>query len=79
MGKKKRSTREKHPNPPQKPRYTLKANLFYSQVIAPLVKAYQQSMGAKNYEEAEQFFNQIREAKKQHRFLLHKKEMIRIR
>jgi hypothetical protein len=79
VGKKKTISREKQPNRPPKPHYTLKANLYYRQVIAPLVKAYQQAMGAKNYEEAEKIFNQIREEKKHHRLLLHRKEMVRIK
>jgi hypothetical protein len=79
MAKKKTSRREKQPNNPKKPRFTSKANLFYSEVVAPLEKAYRQAMKAKNYTEAEQFFKQIREAKEEHRLWLARKELVRIK
>ncbi|SFJ30549.1 hypothetical protein [Thermoflavimicrobium dichotomicum] len=80
MSKKKRIiVREKPANRPSKPRYTLEANRFYQQTVAPLVKKYRQAMQLKNYDEAGSLFQQIVEARKHHRYLLHRKGKIRIK
>lgn len=79
MGKKKRNNREKAANRPRKPRYTLEANLFYRDMIAPLQRKYHTAMRMKNYEEAGRLFKEIAQGKEQHRLLLHRKEKVRIK
>ncbi|MBA4495014.1 hypothetical protein ACFO25_02060 [Paenactinomyces guangxiensis] len=78
MAKKKRSHREKKANRPPKPRFTSKANIYHSEVVAPLEKAYRQAMRTGNYEEAGHFFKETTEARKEHRLLLHRKELVKI-
>jgi hypothetical protein len=79
LGKKKKSTREKAANRSAKPRFTLRANLFHRDVVAPLVRAWRMALANKNYDEAGRLYEEILKAKREHRIWLHRKEMVRIR
>jgi hypothetical protein len=76
---KKRRTREKEKQRSAKPRYTNRANIFYKEKIAPLERAYRRAMIGGQYTEAGEIFKNIRAAKKQHRTILMRKELVQIR
>jgi hypothetical protein len=81
MTKSKKSTslNEKQVNRPPKPRYTSIANQYYSEVVAPIERAYDQAMRLKNYKEAGNAYEQLTQAKKHHRLLIARKELVLIK
>lgn len=76
---KKRRTRDKEKQRGPKPRYANRANLFYKEEVAPLERAYRRAMLGERYAEAAEIFKNIRTAKKQHRTILMRKELVQIR
>lgn len=76
---KKKRTRDKESQRASKARYTNRANLYYKEVISPLERAWKRAMIARQYQEAGELFMKIREAKKDHRQLLMRRELARIK
>lgn len=76
---KKRRNREKENHRPKKQRFTLQANRFYKEQIAPCAKTYRKAMKAKQYQEAADSFSKLQALRQEHRLLLARKQKIRIR
>lgn len=79
MMSKKRRTRDKENQRVSKARYTNYANVYYKEQVAPLERAYKRAMLGKQHQEAGEIFMKIREAKKKHRTILMRKELVRIK
>jgi len=66
-----------HSNRP-KPRYTLSANLYHKEVIAPLERKFRHALKKKNYEEAGLLFRQILKERTKHRHMIYQREKVEI-
>ena len=74
---KKRRNRQKEQHRPPKPRYTLIANAYQQQRLAPLYKRYAQLMRNQSYDEAIATFQQLEAARQEYRHLLHRRQKYR--